>query len=214
MLRSLWKSPDFANFIEIIGGLHLSRDLIPTPSQTVGPFFHLGCTKTHSVNCLAGSGADGEHIRIICRVLDRDGAPVSDAMIELWQADAAGKYNHPDDPQSTAADPDCSGFGRLGTDRDGICVFETIKPGRVPGNEGTLQAPHLNVSLFARGVLKRLATRIYFDGHPTNPEDPILALVPPERRNTLMARPDPSHPTDWRIDVRLSGECETVFFDI
>ena len=135
-------------------------------------------------------------------------------MIELWQANAAGKYNHPDDPQSTAADPDCSGFGRLGTDRDGICVFETIKPGRVPGNEGTLQAPHLNVSLFARGVLKRLATRIYFDGDPANPEDPILALVPPERRNSLMARPDPSHPTDWRIDVRLSGECETVFFDI
>lgn len=135
-------------------------------------------------------------------------------MIELWQANAAGKYHHPDDPQSTAADPDCSGFGRLGTDRDGVCVFETIKPGRVPGNEGTRQAPHLNVSLFARGVLKRLATRIYFDGDPANPEDPILALVPPERRNTLMARADPSHPTDWRIDVRLSGECETVFFDI
>jgi protocatechuate 3,4-dioxygenase alpha subunit len=135
-------------------------------------------------------------------------------MIELWQANAAGKYHNPDDPQSTAADPDCSGFGRLATDRDGVCVFETIKPGRVPGNEGTRQAPHLNVSLFARGVLKRLATRIYFDGDPANPEDPILALVPPERRNTLMARADPSHPTDWRIDVRLSGECETVFFDI
>jgi protocatechuate 3,4-dioxygenase alpha subunit len=139
---------------------------------------------------------------------------VSDAMIELWQANAAGKYNHPEDPQATAADPDCSGFGRLGTDRDGVCVFETIKPGRVPGNDGALQAPHLNVSVFARGVLKRLATRIYFAGDPANVEDPVLALVPAERRATLMARPDPSHPTDWGMDVHLSGECETVFFDI
>jgi protocatechuate 3,4-dioxygenase alpha subunit len=135
-------------------------------------------------------------------------------MIELWQANAAGKYNHPEDPQPTAADPDCSGFGRLGTDRDGVCVFETIKPGRVPGNDGALQAPHLNVSVFARGVLKRLATRIYFAGDPANVEDPVLALVPAERRATLMARPDPSHPTDWGMDVHLSGECETVFFDI
>lgn len=134
-------------------------------------------------------------------------------MIELWQANATGKYNHPDDPQPKA-DPDCSGFGRLGTDRDGVCVFETIKPGRVSGNDGARQAPHLNVSVFARGVLKRLATRIYFEGDPANVEDPILALVPVERRATLMARPDPSHPTDWQMDVRLSGECETVFFDI
>jgi protocatechuate 3,4-dioxygenase alpha subunit len=147
-------------------------------------------------------------------VLDGDGAPVSDAMIELWQANTQGKYNHPDDAQPKAADPQCSGFGRLGTDRDGVCVFETIKPGRVPGNDAAVQAPHLNVSLFARGVLKRLATRLYFEGDPANSEDPILALVPPERRATLMARPDPSHPTDWRMDVRLSGECETVFFDI
>jgi protocatechuate 3,4-dioxygenase, alpha subunit len=153
-------------------------------------------------------------VRLICRVLDGDGAPVPDAMIELWQANAAGKYNHPDDPQAKAADSHCSGFGRLGTDSDGICQFETVKPGQVPGNHGTLQAPHLSVSVFARGVMKRLATRIYFQGAPENQEDPILALVPPDRRATLMARSDPSHPTDWRFDVHLCGEHETVFFDV
>lgn len=180
----------------------------------MGPFFHLGCTTTHAVSCLASSGAEGNHVRVICRILDGDGSPIADAMIELWQANAAGKYNHPDDPQAKAVDPLCRGFGRLGTDGDGICVFETIKPGRVPGNDGTMQAPHLNVSVFARGVLKRLATRIYFAGDPANEEDPILALVPLERRDTLMAKEDPSHPTDWWIDVHLCGEHETVFFDI
>lgn len=153
-------------------------------------------------------------MRLICRVLDGDGAPAPDAMIELWQANAAGKYNHPDDPQAKAADPQCRGFGRLGTDRDGICVFETVKPGRVPGNDGTMQAPHLNVSVFARGVLRRLATRIYFDGDAANREDPILALVPAGRRGTLMARADSSQASDWRFDIHLCGEHETVFFDI
>jgi protocatechuate 3,4-dioxygenase alpha subunit len=194
--------------------LPLSDELIPTPSQTVGPFFHLGCTATHAVSCLASSGATGERVRLICRVLDADGVPVPDAMIELWQANAAGKYNHPDDPQAKAVDPHCRGFGRLGTDRDGICVFETVKPGRVPGNDGTMQAPHLNVSVLGRGVLQRLATRIYFDGEAANLEDPILALVPKERGATLMATVDSSHPSDWRFDIHLCGEHETVFFDI
>jgi len=153
-------------------------------------------------------------VRLICRVFDGDGAPVTDAMLELWQANATGKYTHPDDPQAKAVDPHCRGFGRLGTDRDGICVFETVKPGRVPGNDGTLQAPHLSVSVFARGVLQRLATRIYFGGDPANEEDPILALVPAGRRATLMAVADSSHPTDWRFDIWLCGERETVFFDV
>jgi protocatechuate 3,4-dioxygenase alpha subunit len=179
----------------------------------VGPFFHLGCTTTHAVSCLAGRDATGQHVRLICRVLDGDGAPVTDAMIELWQANAAGKYDHPDDPQATD-DPHCRGFGRLGTDRAGICIFETVKPGRVQGNDGTMQAPHVSVSVFARGVLKRLATRIYFEGDAANEEDPILALVPGKRRATLMATADPSHPTDWRFDIRLCGELETVFFDL
>ncbi|HEX4485703.1 MAG TPA: protocatechuate 3,4-dioxygenase subunit alpha [Terriglobales bacterium] len=188
--------------------------MVPTASQTVGPFFHLGCTETRAVSCLASSDADGEHVQVTCRVLDGDGMPVSDAMVELWQANAAGKYNHPEDTQGNATDPQCCGFGRLETSNDGICTFETVKPGRVPGNDGTLQAPHLSVSIFARGVLKRLATRIYFAGDPANDEDPILALVPVERRATLMAVANASIPSDWHLDIHLCGEHETVFFDI
>jgi protocatechuate 3,4-dioxygenase alpha subunit len=147
-------------------------------------------------------------------VLDGDGAPVTDAMVELWQANAAGKYDHPDDPQPIAPDLHCTGFGRLGSDKDGLCIFETVKPGRVPGNDGAMQAPHLSVSVFARGVLKRLATRIYFAGDPANDADPILALVPAERRETLMAARDSSHSSDWHFDIHLCGQHETVFFDI
>lgn len=191
-----------------------NTDQAPSPSQTVGPYFHLGCTATQSVSCLAGPKAKGERVRLICRVLDGDGVPVNDSMIEIWQADSEGKYHHPDDPREKAVDPDCPGFGRLATDEHGISVFETIKPGRVPGNNGSLQAPHLNVSVFARGIMKRLATRIYFAEDRANPEDPILALVPEERRTTLMAKPDPHKDGAWRFDIHLCGEDETVFFDV
>jgi len=191
-----------------------STDLTPTPSQTVGPYFHLGCTTTHSVACIAGPEAKGERIRLICRVLDGDGAAVDDAMIEIWQADSEGRYNHPADSRAKGRDPACNGFGRLATDAAGTCVFSTIKPGRAPGNNDTLQAPHFNVSVFARGVLKRLATRIYFANDPANNMDPILALVPEERRSTLMAFSDPHRPGDWHFDVRLCGKDETVFFDV
>ena len=191
-----------------------STDLTPTPSQTVGPYFHLGCTTTHSVACIAGPDAKGERVRLICRVVDGDGTPVDDAMIEIWQADADGRYNHPADSRAQGRDPACNGFGRLATDAGGICVFDTIKPGRAAGNSGTLQAPHFNVSVFARGVLKRLATRIYFANDPANNIDPILALVPEERRSTLMALSDPRHPGAWHFDVRLCGKDETVFFDV
>jgi protocatechuate 3,4-dioxygenase alpha subunit len=189
-------------------------DQVPCPSQTVGPYFHLGCTYTRSVACVAGPKAKGERVRLICRVLEGDAIPVNDAMIEIWQANSEGKYHHPDDPQDKATDPNCPGFGRLATDENGICIFETIKPGRVPGNNGTLQAPHLNVSVFARGVMKRLATRIYFAGDPANHEDPILALAPRDRRDTLMAQPGLNKGGDWRFDIRLCGEDETVFFDV
>jgi protocatechuate 3,4-dioxygenase alpha subunit len=188
-------------------------DQSPCPSQTVGPYFHLGCIHTRSVSCLAGAEAKGERVRLICRVLDGDGVPVNDAMIEIWQADSEGTYHHPEDPRAHGVDPDWSGFGRLATDESGICIFQTIKPGRVPGSSGTWQAPHLNVSVFARGVLKRLATRIYFAGSAANHEDPILALVPSERRDTLMAHRDPQE-GDWRFDIHLCGEHETVFFDV
>ena len=190
-----------------------SLDLIPTPAQTAGPFFHLGCTTSYSVSCIAGPDAKGERVRLICRVLDGEGVPLDDAMIEIWQADSQGRYNHPADSRVEDRDPACGGFGRLASDTNGLCIFETIKPGRVPGN-GSLQAPHFNVSVFARGVLKRLATRVYFEGDPANGDDPVLAVVPAERRVTLMAHSEATNPGDWRFDIRLCGKDETVFFDI
>jgi protocatechuate 3,4-dioxygenase, alpha subunit len=189
-------------------------ELTPTASQTVGPYYHLGCTNNHSVSCIAGPNAKGQRVRLICRVLDGEGAPVNDAMIEIWQADCEGKYRRALEAQTNGADPDCIGFGRMATDAEGICIFETIKPGRVPANNGGLQAPHFNLLVFARGVLKHLFTRIYFVGDSANEECPILALVPPERRSTLMARHDPANPTDWHFTLRLCGDDETVFFDV
>ena len=188
-------------------------DLVPIPSQTVGPFFHLGCTEHRSVGVLAQQGVKGERITLVCRVLDGDTVPVPDAMIEIWQANAEGRYNHPDDVQEKPLDPGFQGFGRLATNQDGVCTFETIKPGRVPGNGGALQAPHINVSVFARGILKRLATRIYFAGDPTNQDDPVLKLAQWERRQTLLAQPG-NRPTEWNFDIYLCGDHETVFFDV
>jgi protocatechuate 3,4-dioxygenase alpha subunit len=152
-------------------------------------------------------------MRLTCRVLDGDDLPVNDAMIEIWQADSEGKFNHPADSRLERADPACRGFGRLATNEVGVCTFDTVRPGRIPGHSSTLQAPHFNLSIFARGILKRLATRVYFAGHPANAEDPILALVPDLRRHTLMAR-SVNDPNDFHFDVRLCGEDETVFFDV
>lgn len=191
-----------------------SIDLILTPSQTVGPYFHLGCTTNHALSCIAGPNAKGERVRLICRVFDGDGRPIDDAMIEVWQADSEGNYNVPAAGQKKGADPNCAGFGRMATDASGTCFFETIRPGRVPAPDGRLQAPHFNVSVFGRGVLQRLATRIYFADDPANQECPILALVPEERRSTLLARRDPRAPGDWHFEVHLCGENETVFFDV
>lgn len=188
--------------------------LVPTASQTVGPFFHLGCTRAHSVSCLAAPEAKGVRIRLHCRVLDGDGVPVPDAMLELWQANAEGKYAHPDDTQDKPADPHCGGFGRLATDEQGYCLFHTVKPGGVPGPDDTRQAPHISVSVFARGIQKRLATRIYFSGDPANANDTVLALVPEARRATLMAHPDFADGGLWNFTIRLCGEGETVFFDV
>ena len=189
-------------------------DLVPIPSQTVGPYFHLGLTTDRSVGCLAGPEAKGERTWVTFRVLDGEGAPVSDAMLEVWQANADGKYHHPEDTQEKALDPAFRGFGRLATDESGVCVFETVKPGRVPGRDRTLQAPHLNVLVFARGILKHLPTRVYFADDPANEEDPVLALVPKDRRKTLLAVPDPPRPGGWRFEIHLQGERETVFFDV
>lgn len=187
-------------------------DMIPIPSQTAGPFFHLGCTGPGSAASLASDAAKGEHIRLTCRVFDGDNMPVGDAMIELWQANSEGKYQHAADAQTKPIDPAFSGFGRLATDNNGSCIFNTVKPGCVPGPANTVQAPHINVSVFARGILNRLATRIYFAGDPTNREDPILALAPVERRSTLMAQL--TGQGEWSFDIHLCGERETVFFDV
>ena len=165
-------------------------DLTPTPSQTAGPFLHLGLTDTRSVTQVAADGATGERLWLTFRLLDGDSLPVPDAMIELWQADSEGNYNG----------GTLSGFGRLATSDDGTC--------------NKLEAPHINVSVFARGLLKRLSTRVYFAGDPANSEDSVLALVPEQRRATLFARPDPNRDRGWIQEIRMRGEGETVFFDV
>jgi protocatechuate 3,4-dioxygenase alpha subunit len=192
----------------------MSVDLIPLPSQTVGPYFTIGLAGGRAVGRIAGPKARGERVKLLCTLFDIEGKTVADALIEIWQANADGKYNHPADTQDKPLDPDFSGFGRQATDDSGACEFETIKPGRVPGPNGALQAPHLAVSVFARGVLRRLPTRIYFAGDPANDADPVLALVPRERRGTLLAQPVSGEPGTWRFDIHLSGENETVFFDV
>jgi protocatechuate 3,4-dioxygenase alpha subunit len=186
-------------------------DLTPTPSQTVGPYLHLGLTDAHSLLRVAGDGVKGERVCLTFRVLDGEGAPVPDAMIELWQADSDGNYERPAGSEGGAA---FGGFGRLPTAEDGLCTFETIRPGCVAGPGKTVQAPHINVSILGRGILKRLSTRLYFAGEPTNDADPILALVPQNRRPTLLAQPDPARSGNWIFHVRLRGESETVFFDV
>jgi protocatechuate 3,4-dioxygenase alpha subunit len=193
-------------------------DLIHTAIQPIGPFYHFALTPgwatgDSSAGVMAGPDAQGERIRLTVRVLDKDANPVTNGMIELWQADAGGKYNHPADTQKKTADPAFRGFGRLATENQGLCVFETVKPGQVPGLKQPLQAPHINVSIYAPGLLRRAGTRIYFDGDPANSLDEILGLVPEDRRPTLMARPG-ADPSAWCFDLHLTGPCETVFFDI
>jgi len=181
--------------------------LIPSGSQTVGPFFNFGLTINGSLGVLAGPGAEGERMRLSFQVVDGDGAPTpGDAMIELWQADAQGRYDD--------GDADFCGFGRLEVDLNGCCTFETVKPGRVQGHDGRLQAPHINVILFARGLLKHLHTRVYFAGEPANAEDAVLAMVPESRRATILARPLADQANAWHLEIRLQGEAETVFFDL
>jgi len=189
--------------------------LIPTASQTVGPFFNFGLTTNHALGIMAPDGAEGEHITLIFRVIDGDGEPTpGDSMIELWQADSQGRYQHPADSRSADADKNFCGFGRLETDANGVCVFETVKPGRVPSTDGSAQAPHINVTLFARGLGKPLRTRVYFAGEPANADDPVLSLIPADRRETVLAKPVAAQPNAWAIEIHLQGEAETVFLDV
>jgi protocatechuate 3,4-dioxygenase alpha subunit len=155
----------------------------------------------------------GERVWLACRVLDGEGQPVTDAMVEVWQADSEGRYRAMGDA-SDGVEDGFRGFGRLGTDEDGKCEFETIRPGRVPGPKGVLQAPHIVVAVFARGMLKQLFTRIYFGDDQANKEDEVLALVTHDRRDTLLAHRNPAQQDHWRFDIHLQGEQETVFFDV
>ncbi|MEO8661072.1 MAG: protocatechuate 3,4-dioxygenase subunit alpha [Bryobacteraceae bacterium] len=165
--------------------------MIPTSSQTVGPFFNFGLTTNAKLGRIP---LEGDPIRLEFLVLDGDGLPTpGDSMIELWQASAAGHYDR--------------GFGRLETDAKGVCVFETVKPGSI----GEGHAPHICVTIFARGLLRHLSTRVYFEGEPLNERDTVLALVPEARRATLLAR---RVEDTWHVVIRLQGDEETVFFDV
>jgi len=186
-----------------------------TASQTVGPFFHdcLLRDGTH-IPTLVTAETLGERIRVEGRVLDGDGLGVPDAMIEIWQANAAGRYNHPLDTRDLPLDPAFAGFGRTGTDEAGRFWFETIRPGPVPFDAATTQAPHICVAVFGRGLLNHLYTRLYFADDPAVAEDPILLHVPAARRNTLLARREGRDDTTvYRLDIVLQGPGETVFFN-
>ena len=173
-----------------------------TTSQTVGPYLHIGLNRM-TIENLAPAGIAGERVSIEGRVVDGDGKPVNDALLEIWQASSDGRYG----------EKGFRGFGRSATDDKGMFRFHTIKPGRVLGPGGTLQAPHIAVNVFMRGLLKHLVTRIYFPDDPANPMDPILALVPAERRDTLVAGKAAGKPGALEWNVILQGRGETVFFD-
>jgi protocatechuate 3,4-dioxygenase alpha subunit len=183
-----------------------------TPSQTVGPFFSFGLLRTPQAE-LVPPGTPGA-IRIVGRVLDGAGEPVPDALVEIWQADRSGRYAHPEDGrEELPLEPGFTGFGRCGTEDEGRFSFVTVKPGKVPGPDGGDQAPHIEVSVFARGLLNRLATRLYFpDESEANELDPVLASIPdPQRRATLVAVEEDGV---LRFDIRLQGEQETAFFAV
>ena len=195
--------------------------LLTTASQTVGPFFKYGLTPDGKYDWndaftanLVTPDVSGERIRIQGRVFDGDGAPVPDCMLEIWQADAQGRFS---DPQDQRALPNSSfrGFGRCGTDANGDYAFDTIKPGPVPDPDGKPQAPHILLAIFARGMLLQNYTRIYFSGEAGNAADPVLALVPIDRRATLIAgRANCNAGAVYRFDIYLQGDNETVFFDV
>ncbi|HEX8012638.1 MAG TPA: protocatechuate 3,4-dioxygenase subunit alpha [Casimicrobiaceae bacterium] len=187
--------------------------LLTTASQTVGPYVRIGFER-FAVENLAPEGVGGERITLCGRVTDGDGKPVNDAVVEIWQANAQGKYAHPEDAQDKPVDALFRGFGRSLTDANGGYRFATIKPGRVPGPSGALQAPHIAVTIFMRGLLRHLVTRVYFPDDPANAEDAVLKLVPAERRATLIAKRAAADKSALEWNVRLQGPDETVFFDV
>jgi protocatechuate 3,4-dioxygenase alpha subunit len=160
-------------------------DLIATASQTVGPFFHVGLRPAHGRPPVGDRGRD--RIRLVVRIVDGDGQPLDDALVEFWEGGAQG---------------DGVECGRMSTDPAGTCELDVARPRR-----------HLNLCIFARGLLRQLYTRVYFPSHRTSPSDAVLSLVPAERRETLMARPDGTAAERWLFEIHLQGPQETVFFD-
>ena len=179
----------------------------------MGPFFSIGFSWLYR-DTLAGTSVSGERVEISGRILDDDGNPVPDGIVEIWQANFQGKYAHPDDPQEKKAEAGFTGYGRVATDDAGRFRFTTIKPGRVAGPDGNLQAPHLEISIFTRGLLRRLVTRIYFPDEPGNAEDFALNLVEAGRRGTLIAKRVDARSGLLEWNVILQGAGETVFFDV
>ncbi len=184
-----------------------------TTSQTVGPYFKIGFSHLYRHE-LAGSGVSGERVTIQGRVFDGEGKPVPDAVLEIWQADAEGEYSAPEDMEESKAEGKFIGFGRIPTDEDGSFSFSTIKPGSLLAPDGSQQAPHIVVSIFMRGLLTRLVTRVYFKDDPQNERDCVLKLVDEERRATLLAVPIAGREGVLEWNVILQGKYETVFFDI
>jgi protocatechuate 3,4-dioxygenase alpha subunit len=186
-----------------------------TPSQTVGPFYAIGLTRK-AMNIVANESTQGERIRVEGQVFDGDGTTIPDVMVEIWQANAYGRYNHPDDKQEKPLDPSFTGWGRSGTDEKCFYGFETIKPGPVPGNDSSVQAPHINMVIFARGMLVHAYTRMYFADEPLNADDLVLnSIKSKKRRATLIAaREERGGKPVYRFDIRLQGNNETVFFDM
>jgi protocatechuate 3,4-dioxygenase alpha subunit len=186
--------------------------LLPVPSQTSGPFLSIGLLRDH-IGSSVVSAEDPRAIRIRGRLLDGNGDPVPDGLIEIWQANAAGRYAHAEDTRTDIPLEDgFRGFGRSGTVDDGWFEFVTVKPGRVPGPDGELQAPHLVVLVFARGLLKQLVTRLYFPDEPdANAADPILSELGETERATLIAHTEDG---GLRFDIRLQGDGETTFFAV
>jgi protocatechuate 3,4-dioxygenase alpha subunit len=178
---------------------------VATASQTAGPYWHMIDFPEWADVLRAGSGNEavaGERIVLTGRITDGEGAPVGDALVEIWQAGPDGRY-----------DGTFQGFGRCASDAHGEYRFVTLKPGPVPGRGNAMQAPHIQITIFARGLMQHVVTRAYFEGDALNATDPVLNLIKaPARRATLLAHP--ASAGQWRLDIRLQGEDETVFLDV
>ena len=205
--------------------LHPTPSLKETPSQTAGPYVHIGMTPNFcgitgvypadpGATMIQGE-VEGERITLAVRLIDGAGAPLGDGVVEIWQADATGSFAAPMSPDSNSV-PAFTGWGRQPADQDGVATFETIKPGRVPAPDGSLQAPHVSLWIVARGINIGLQTRLYFeDEAEANAADYVLnRIADPKRRQTLIARRQGGPGVTYALDIHLQGDDETVFFDI